>query len=208
MKKTQFFCKKMLAFFAFFCIFSLCNDGAFASNIGVLVLPNGVKVRVDLDVPVYITKKVGGKIYYWVYDPKTKQSKPTDFKGNSGQYDHIVEAASKMFGVNPKLIHSVIRHESGYNPRAVSPAGAMGLMQLIPGTAKRMGVSDAFDPHENIMGGTKYLRLLLDMFNGNPTHAVAAYNAGEGRVIKYKGIPPFPETKQYVARVMNDFWYN
>lgn len=208
MKKTQFFCKKMLAFFAFFCIFSLCNDGAFASNKGVLVLPNGAKVSVDLDAPIYITKKVGGKIYYWIYDPKTKKSKPAKFKGNSGQYDHIVEAASRMFGVNPKLIHSVIRHESGYNPRAVSSAGAMGLMQLIPGTAKRMGVSDAFDPHENIMGGTKYLRLLLDMFEGNPVHAVAAYNAGEGRVMKYKGIPPFPETKQYVARVMNDFWYN
>lgn len=208
MKKTHVFCKKMLAFFAFFCIFSLCNDSAFASNKGTLVLPNGAKVSVDLDVPIYITKKVGGKIYYWIYDPKTKKSKPTKFKGNSGQYDHIVEAASKMFGVNPKLIHSVIRHESGYNPRAVSPAGAMGLMQLIPGTAKRMGVSDAFDPQDNIMGGTKYLRLLLDMFGGNPVHAVAAYNAGEGRVIKYNGIPPFPETKQYVARVMNDFWYN
>lgn len=208
MNKTQFFCKKMLAFFAFFCILFLCGDGVFAENRGVLVLPNGAKVNVDLDVPIYITKKVGGKIYYWLYDPRTKQTKPTRFKGNSGQYDHIIEAASKMFGVNPKLIHSVIRHESGYNPRAISPAGAMGLMQLIPGTAKRMGVADAFDPRDNIMGGTRYLRLLLDMFNGNPVHAVAAYNAGEGRVIKYKGIPPFPETKQYVARVMNDFWYN
>ena len=81
-------------------------------------------------------------------------------------------------------------------------------MQLIPGTAERMGVDDAFDPYENIMGGTKYLRLLLDMFEGNPVHAVAAYNAGEGRVKQYNGIPPFVETKQYVARVMKDFWHN
>ena len=198
----------MLAFFAFFCILSLQTVDVFAVKKGILVLPNGAKVEVDLSAPIYITKKIDGKIYYWVYNPKTRKSTPTKFKGNTGQYDHIVEAASRAFGVNPKLIHSVIRHESGYNPRAVSHAGAMGLMQLIPGTAKRMGVADAFDPHENIMGGTKYLRLLLDMFEGNPVHAVAAYNAGEGRVIKYKGIPPFPETKQYVARVMKDFWHN
>lgn len=208
MKKTLFFYKKMLAFFAFFCILFLYGVDAFAAKKGILVLPNGTKVEVNLDAPIYITKNVGGKIYYWVYNPKTKKSTPTKFKGNTGQFDHIVEAASREFGVNPKLIHSVIRHESGYNPQAVSHAGAMGLMQLIPGTAKRMGVEDAFDPRENIMGGTKYLRLLLDMFDGNPVHAVAAYNAGEGRVIKYKGIPPFPETKQYVARVMKDFWHN
>lgn len=208
MKKNTFFYKKMLAFFAFFCILSLYEADASTARKGILVLPNGVRVSVDLDVPIYITKKVDGKIYYWVYNPKTKKSTPAKFKGNTGQYDHIIEAASRTYGVNPKLIHSVIRHESGYNPRAVSHAGAMGLMQLIPGTAKRMGVTDAFDPQENIMGGTKYLRLLLDMFDGNPVHAVAAYNAGEGRVIKYKGIPPFPETQKYVERVMNDFWYN
>ncbi len=208
MKNNPFFYKKMLAFFAIFCILILQNDAAFAEKRGILVLPNGVRVEIDLSAPVYITKKVDGRIMYWVYDPRTKKATPTKFKGNSGQFDHLVEAASRQHGVNPKLIHSVIRHESGYNPRAVSPAGAMGLMQLIPGTAKRMGVDDAFDPTQNIMGGTKYLRMLLDMFGGNPVHAVAAYNAGEGRVIKYKGIPPFEETKQYVARVMNDFWYN
>jgi soluble lytic murein transglycosylase-like protein len=208
MKNTLFFYKKMLAFFAFFCILSLHASDSFAAKKGMLVLPNGVKVEVDLSAPIYITKKVDGKIYYWVYNPKTQKSAPAKFKGNTGQFDHIVEKASKTFGVNPKLIHSVIRHESGYNPRAVSHAGAQGLMQLIPGTAERMGVDDAFDPYENIMGGTKYLRLLLDMFEGNPVHAVAAYNAGEGRVKQYNGIPPFAETKQYVARVMKDFWHN
>jgi len=208
MKNYMTFCKKTLAFFAFFCIVASFNSNVFASNKGVLVLPNGVKVSVDLDAPIYITKKIGGKAYFWRYDPRTKKSTPVKHTEKSKKFEHLVEMASKAFGVNPKLIHSVIHHESRYNPRAVSPVGAMGLMQLMPGTAKRMGVSDPFDPKENIMGGTKYLRLLLDMFDGNPIHAVAAYNAGEGRVMKYKGVPPFPETKQYVARVMNSFWYN
>jgi soluble lytic murein transglycosylase-like protein len=207
MMKSPIFFKKTLAFFVIFCIVILCNGVAFSAKKGVLVLPNGAKVMVDLDVPVYITKRVGGKLYQWVYNPAPRQTKPASYHGRAGKFNSIVEEASMAFGVSPKLIHSVIRHESAYNPRAVSPKGAQGLMQLMPATAEMLGVEDAFDPRDNIMGGTKYLRMLLDMFEGNPVHAVAAYNAGEGRVRKYKGIPPFPETKQYVARVMNDFWH-
>jgi soluble lytic murein transglycosylase-like protein len=104
-------------------------------------------------------------------------------------------------GVEDALVHSVIRAESNYNARAVSPKGALGLMQLIPSTARRFGVSDPFDPKDNIQGGVRYLRFLLEYYNNDYAKAVAAYNAGEGAVDKYHGIPPFPETRSYVIRV-------
>lgn len=199
---------KKIIFFFLLASSMLINDFLFASKMGILTLPGGKKMYVDLTLPIYITRKINGKVKMWIYNPQTKLEKPIKYTVNPKRFNEIIAKASQVYGVNPKLIHSVIRHESNYNPRAVSPAGAMGLMQLIPGTAKRMGVQDAFDPYQNIMGGTKYLRLLLDMFKGNPINAIAAYNAGEHRVIKYGGVPPFPETKQYVKRVINDFWYN
>jgi soluble lytic murein transglycosylase-like protein len=103
--------------------------------------------------------------------------------------------------VPPELIHSVIKVESNYNPFAISTKGALGLMQLIPATARRFGVADAFDPIENIQGGAKYLRYLLDLYHGNYALALAAYNAGEQTVARYGGVPPFPETRNYVAQV-------
>jgi soluble lytic murein transglycosylase-like protein len=96
------------------------------------------------------------------------------------------------------LIHSVIKVESNYNPFAVSSKGAQGLMQLIPSTARRFGVSNVFNPAENIQGGSKYLKYLLDLFGGNSALALAAYNAGEGAVARYGGVPPFPETQNYL----------
>jgi soluble lytic murein transglycosylase-like protein len=104
-------------------------------------------------------------------------------------------------GVEESLVHSVIRTESNYNPNAVSPKGAQGIMQLIPATAKRFGVSDTFDPQENIQGGVKYLKFLLDYYRGDYAKAIAAYNAGEGAVDKYHGVPPYAETRNYVSRV-------
>jgi len=104
-------------------------------------------------------------------------------------------------GVEDALVHSVIRAESNYNPRAVSPKGALGIMQLIPSTARRFGVTNAFDPKENIQGGVRYLRFLLDYYNNDYPKAIAAYNAGEGAVDKYHGVPPYPETQSYVIRV-------
>ncbi|MEN8213625.1 MAG: lytic transglycosylase domain-containing protein [Pseudomonadota bacterium] len=118
-------------------------------------------------------------------------------------YADIVDEKAKKYGVFPELVHAVIQAESSYNPRAVSPVGAVGLMQLMPGTAKRFGVRDSTNPRQNIDGGVRYLRFLLDYFENNLRLAVAGYNAGENAVIKHgRKIPPYKETRQYVTRVM------
>lgn len=118
-------------------------------------------------------------------------------------YADFVSASASKYGVDPNLVHAVIKAESGYNAAAVSRAGAAGLMQLMPDTARRYGVSSRFDPQQNIDGGTHYLRDLLAMFNNNIHLAVAGYNAGENAVIKYHySIPPYAETQTYVSRVV------
>ncbi|HYO82880.1 MAG TPA: lytic transglycosylase domain-containing protein [Bryobacteraceae bacterium] len=114
----------------------------------------------------------------------------------------LVEAAARKYDVDPLLVHSVIQVESNYNPYAVSPKGAQGLMQLMPGTARRFGVSNSFDPAENIEGGVRYLKYLSSLFPQDPRLAIAAYNAGEGAVWKYNyQIPPYRETEHYVYKV-------
>jgi soluble lytic murein transglycosylase-like protein len=113
----------------------------------------------------------------------------------------VVESIAAQHSLPPQLIHSVIQVESNYNPNAVSPKGAQGLMQLIPATARRFGVSDAFDPVANIEGGAKYLKYLLDLYNNDYRLALAAYNAGEAAVAKYGDVPPFAETRNYVVQV-------
>jgi len=115
--------------------------------------------------------------------------------------DEAVERIATEHSLPPQLIHSVIKVESNYNPHAVSNKGAQGLMQLIPETARRFGVTNAFNPEENIQGGARYLRYLLDLYAGNYPLALAAYNAGEGAVAKYGGIPPYAETQNYVIQV-------
>ena len=112
-----------------------------------------------------------------------------------------VERAATEHSLPPELIHSVIKVESNYNPAAVSSKGALGLMQLIPATARRFGVLDAFDPADNIQGGARYLRYLLDLFGGDYPLALAAYNAGEAAVAKYGAVPPYPETQNYLKLV-------
>ena len=117
------------------------------------------------------------------------------------KYNDIIVAAARHFDVDAALVSAVIKAESDYNPRVVSHKGARGLMQLMPATAKRFGVNDSFDPSENIYAGTRYLRWLLTKFNGNADLAVAAYNAGEGNVGKYNGVPPFRETVNYIHKI-------
>jgi len=112
----------------------------------------------------------------------------------------LIAEAAKTFDVNPLLVDSVIQVESNYNPSAVSPKGAQGLMQLMPATAQRFGVTDSFDPKQNIEAGVRYLKLLQDTFQDDRL-AIAAYNAGEKAVAKYRDVPPYPETKNYVAKV-------
>jgi len=115
--------------------------------------------------------------------------------------DEAVDRIAAQHQISPELIHSVIKVESNYNTYAVSPKGAQGLMQLIPSTARRFGVSNSFNPVENIQGGAKYLKYLLDLYGGNYPLALAAYNAGEGAVARYGGVPPYTETQNYLQSV-------
>ena len=130
----------------------------------------------------------------WRYDAKRGPIFPSKF-------NKVIVAAAKKFDVDAALISAVIKAESDFNPREISNKGARGLMQLMPATAARFGVSNAFNPTANIDGGVHYLRWLLDTFEGNADLAVAAYNAGEGNVWKYNGVPPFRETIHYINRI-------
>lgn len=122
------------------------------------------------------------------------------------QYAELIDGIAQEIGVSANLLHAIIQVESAYNPMAISPKGAQGLMQLIPATAERFGVEHSFEPAANIRGGARYLKNLLALFNNDIKLAVAAYNAGEGAVIKYNNaIPPYPETQAYVSRVLSLF---
>jgi soluble lytic murein transglycosylase-like protein len=120
----------------------------------------------------------------------------------SAQIDQLVQQNADIWQVDPALIKSVIANESAFDPNATSPAGAQGLMQLMPETAASLGVRNPYDPAQNVAGGTRYLRSLLDRFNGDTRLAVAAYNAGPGAVEKYGDVPPYAETQHYVQNVL------
>jgi hypothetical protein len=123
-------------------------------------------------------------------------------QGDTGPYVQEIKDAAERYGVPIKLVSAVIRAESGFNARAVSPKGARGLMQLMPTTAATLGVRNSFDPRENIDGGVRHLRSLIDRFPNRLPLALAAYNAGEKAVVQYNGIPPYPETQDYVTKVL------
>lgn len=144
---------------------------------------------------------------FWRDLKRDKQLRTTfrlgGYNRNPKEFDSIIEAYAREFGVDTSLVKAVIHAESGYNPEAVSNKGAMGLMQLMPKTAQDLKVDNCFNPSQNIKGGVKYLRFLLDTFKGDVELAVAAYNAGLSKVAKYGGVPPYQETRNYVAKVLS-----
>jgi hypothetical protein len=157
------------------------------------------------------------------YEHFKKQSKPDfkikgsrfkfpPFKGKKGEhiFHAIIDKASEQHNVDPALVKAVIMAESSYNPRAVSPMGAVGLMQLMPNTADSLGVANSYNPEQNVQGGTKYLKKLIDSFDGDIKLALAAYNAGPAHVKKYNGVPPFKDTIYFVHKVHHyyDFYKN
>lgn len=124
----------------------------------------------------------------------------------SAELDAIFDEAAEKYGVDAKFLKSIAKCESDFDPACVSHSGATGIMQLMPATAAELGVSDSYDPYQNIMGGAQYISELLDKYNGDTSLALAAYNAGSGNVAKYGGIPPFTETQNYVKKVLG--YYN
>jgi soluble lytic murein transglycosylase-like protein len=127
-------------------------------------------------------------------------------KKPEGRFDRLISEAATRYDVDVDLIRAVIKAESNFNPRARSPVGAEGLMQLMPGLQKDFGITDPFDPRQNVMGGVRYLAKLLDMHRGDVALALASYNAGPGNVARYGGMPPFRETRNYVKKITK--WWN
>lgn len=142
---------------------------------------------------------------------KKQESQPLDFKlapappVSKGYIQDKVKKAALKYGVDEKLIMAIIKQESNFKADAVSKAGAEGLMQLMPKTAQHLGVKNSFDPDQNINGGVKYLKSLLNKYNGNMILALAAYNAGPGNVAKYDGVPPYKETQNYVKKILANY---
>jgi hypothetical protein len=134
--------------------------------------------------------------------PISSQAQPAK---SAPALNQVVDSASAAYHLDPDLVNSVIHAESRFNAHAVSPKGARGLMQLMPGTASQLGVNDAFDPQANVTGGSRYLRELLERYHFDLVKALAAYNAGPQRVEHYRGVPPFRETRAYVARIVHDY---
>jgi len=165
------------------------------SHVTVVVRPDlrtGKLIRSEVIKP----KEVQARIHEPLAE--TAETAPTPLSSNIIE---MVDQIAKLYDVEGPLVHSVIRAESNYNPQAVSDKGAMGMMQLIPSTARRFGVQNPFDPKQNIEGGVRYLRFLLDYYKNDYPKAIAAYNAGEGAVDRYQGIPPYTETRNYVYQV-------
>ena len=147
-----------------------------------------------------------GKLVMRTDAPRSAIRMPSDSSpARYGRYDDHIRQAAALYQIPEDLIRAVIQVESDFDPRAVSPANAKGLMQLMPETAERMLVTDIFDPRQNIFGGVRYLRVLANLFNGDIELTVAGYNAGEGAVMRHGGIPPFPETQEYVKRVLANY---
>ncbi len=191
----------------------LCLGVVFFSG---LITPGSVKADiyryVDEDDIVHFTDAPTDKRFkVFMRDLKKDKELRTKLKYassvNPAEFEQFIKTSSDKYGVNPSLVKAVIHAESGYNPNAVSSKGASGLMQLMPSTAKSLKVVDRFNPKDNVEGGVKYLRFLLDTFRGDVPLAVAAYNAGLNKVARYGGIPPYNETRTYVNKVLSYMKY-
>ena len=183
-------------------LFLLLIASTASSDVYKYIDENGVICYTDSP----LGKKTQKVLVYKDRKPPAVNIKAEKSPGMKTDYSHYIQKAAQKYEIEPELIHAVIRTESNGNHRAVSRKGAMGLMQLMPSTANDMNVGNPFNPEENIDGGTKYLRYLLEKFNGNLTLAVAAYNSGPTTVERYGNIPPIAETRQYVNKVFT--FYN
>ena len=179
--------------FRFSACFTLAVAGLAAAGLDTYPREATAVVRID---------KRTGRLVRTVLTPPSAQ-RSTSGRAD-GQIPQIVEQTARNYELDPLLVHAVIQAESGYNPFAVSPKGAQGLMQLMPATARRLGVENSFSIVQNVEGGVRYLRQLLDLFQ-DETLAVAAYNAGEGAVLRHRGVPPYPETQNYVRTVSTKY---
>ena len=180
-----------------------------------LHLADGARFRVDEvaeapdgawyirnNLSIFLAKERIARIEYETLDSPAATRKNLDWTSGNATIDQLIRTHSERLGIDPYLVFLVIEKESRFHPRAVSPKGAMGLMQLMPGTARRLGVRKPFDPAENIRAGTQYMRELMTMFGGKVDLVLASYNAGEGAVLKYgRNVPPYRETRDYVKTI-------
>lgn len=189
-----------------------------------LFLKSGAALKIDAlrcDAAVCVANLKGGEIEVRPRDvlrveadeyvdptPETGKFNATSSVSSPKSVDDLVAEAARKYALPRSLVRAVARAESAFNAKALSPKGAQGVMQLMPGTSREMGVTDAFDPEQNIEAGTKRLRQLLEKYEGHVAEALAAYNAGEGAVAKHKGVPPYAETRGYVRKVVKDFERN
>ena len=181
--------------------FSRCHN-PFIASLGILVALS-IDAEISKDLAPFTTATAARQAT-WMDGRHTVEPasvRRTHASVSAAQFDQHIESAATEYGVSHDLIRAVIQAESAFNPLALSARGACGLMQLMPGTARRFGVTDCFDARENIHGGTRYLKLLLARFDGSIPLSVAAYNAGEGAVARHGGIPPYRQTRAYVRRV-------